>query len=71
MNGLMTAIMQAGKDLAENHDWCFDGEIGQPPDEDNPFVTVVYNHVIKVVGNDWKKERIKALKAELALLEGE
>jgi hypothetical protein len=70
MDVLTKALMAAGVVLAREHGWCFDGDPGCPPLEDNPFITVVRKYVEPMVDVDgWRNVRIAALKAELALLE--
>ena len=70
MDDLTKALMAAGEELAREHAWCFDGDPGCPPTEDNPFVEVTRKHVAPMVDAEgWRTARIAALKAELALLE--
>lgn len=70
MDDLTRALMSAGEELAREHAWCFDGDPGCPPLDDNPFITVVRKHVEPMVDADgWRTARIAALKAELVLLE--
>ena len=70
MDDLTKALMAAGEELALEYEWCFDGDPGCPPRDDNPFITVVRKYVEPMVDVDgWRSARIAALKAELALLE--
>lgn len=70
MDILTKALMAAGEELASEHSWCFEGDPGCPPTLDSPFILVVYKHMLPLVDHaGWKKDRIAALRAEIALLE--
>lgn len=70
MKELEAAILLAGEELATEHQWCFDGDPGSPPTEENPFFVVLMKHVSPLVNiEEYKAARIAALKAELQSLE--
>ena len=70
MKELKAAILNAGEELAKDHQWCFDGEPGVPPTIDNPFFVVLMHHISPLVNTEeYKAARIAALKAELHSLE--
>lgn len=67
---LEQAIIAAGKELANEYNWCFDGEPGEPPSIDNPFVAVVYKHVAPLTDSrTWAEAEVISLRAKLAYLE--
>lgn len=71
MDTLTKALLQAGEELAKDHNWCFDEGIpGTLPTADDAFIKVVTKHVAPLLNTEeWRASRIAALRAELAALE--
>ena len=63
------AVIAAGRELSDDHDWGIDDGDGRI--EESIFFTVVHKHVMFAVSDDWKTARIDALRAEIAELEGD
>lgn len=71
MDELLKAIIAAGEELSADYSWGVD-EAGTPngrPEPDGVFCTVIYKHLQPLLGDEWKKARIAALRAELEELE--
>ena len=68
MDVLMKAIMAAGKELGNEHEWMFDGGTDKPGMEDC-FVRVLIKHVSPLISPEFKAARIAALRAEADMLE--
>lgn len=70
LDPLTAAIIAAGNELATEHMWCFNGDIGPGPEPDDVFTTVLLKHLKTVTDmSAYVAARKTALRAELAELE--
>jgi hypothetical protein len=67
---LIAAILAAGQELASEHHWCFDGDIGPGPTEENEFVIVLLKHLRPITNTGaFMVARRAALVAELEAID--
>jgi hypothetical protein len=67
MNAVRLAIMAAGAELGDVHQWMFEDGAGAP-EENSCFVEVLEKHLQPLLDPNYKQRRIAVLEAELAML---
>lgn len=67
MSELRSAILAAGAELGDAHQWLFE-DGADIPDEASSFVTVLEKHLAPLLDPHYKARRIAMLEAEIAAL---
>jgi hypothetical protein len=67
MTELRTAILAAGAELGDFHQWLFE-DGADAPEETSCFVEVLEKHLAPLLDPNFKARRIAILEAELAAL---
>lgn len=68
MSELRSAILAAGAELGDVHQWLFE-DGADVPDEASCFVTVLEKHLAPLLDPNHKARRIAMLEAEIAALQ--
>ena len=71
MDELTKAILAAGEELYHDYAWSVGDDCEEQPEPDGVLVSVMRKHLAPLLGSGWKQVRIKALRAEIEMLERE
>lgn len=66
---LTEAILSAGRELGEVHNWSFEDDGSMEPSFECPYTQVLLKHITPLMHPEFRLARIAALKAEIAALE--
>jgi hypothetical protein len=68
---LLAALIAAADELYKSHGWTLDDEaMGNQPEPDGEFVTVLAKHIAPLLDpEERKRARVAALRAEIAQIE--